>query len=134
MARHGEEEGMHAATHLPPGLTRLWAGRIMHAHRPEGENMEVSPHVLRHTFLRRLAETKGVHEAREASGHQSDRSIWRSVKPDQQTLAGAIDELECYQRVAPGLASTSTGAPYVHSATCFSLRIVVADKMFGIGI
>jgi hypothetical protein len=50
--------------------------------------------VLRHTFLRKLAETKGVHYAREASGHQSDRYIWRYVKPDQQTLAEAIDALE----------------------------------------
>jgi hypothetical protein len=45
---------------------------------------------LRHTFLRKLAETKGVHYAREASGHQSDCYIWRYVKPDQQTLAEAI--------------------------------------------
>src|SRR5262249_37154843 len=58
------------------------------------ENIEVSPHVLRHTFLRQLAETKGVHYAREASGHQSDRYIWRYVTPDQQMLADAIDELE----------------------------------------
>ncbi len=58
------------------------------------EKIEVSPHVLRHTFLRKLAETKGVHYAREASGHQSDRYIWRYVKPDLQTLAEAIDELE----------------------------------------
>jgi hypothetical protein len=34
MARHGEEEGMHAATHLTPvSQTRLWAGRIMHKPR-----------------------------------------------------------------------------------------------------
>ena len=58
------------------------------------EKIDVSPHVLRHTFLRKLAETKGVHYAREASGHQSDRYIWRYVKPDQQMLADAIDELE----------------------------------------
>ena len=64
------------------------------AHLPEEEKIDVSPHVLRHTFLRKLAETKGVHYAREASGHQSDRYIWRYVKPDQQTLADAIDELE----------------------------------------
>jgi integrase/recombinase XerD len=55
---------------------------------------DVSPHVLRHTFLRKLAEIKGVHYAREASGHQSDRYLWRYVKPDQQTLADTIDELE----------------------------------------
>jgi integrase/recombinase XerD len=66
----------------------------MHAHLPKGEKMEVSLHVLRHTFLRKLAETKGVHNAREASGYQSDCYIWRSVKPDQQTVADAIDALE----------------------------------------
>ena len=60
----------------------------------EEERIDVSPHVLRHTFLRKLTETKGVHDAREASGHQSDRYIWRYVKPDQQTLADAVDELE----------------------------------------
>ena len=60
----------------------------------DAEKIEVSPHVLRHTFLRKLAETKGVHYAREASGHQSDRYIWRYVKPDQQTLAEAVDALE----------------------------------------
>ena len=33
---------MHAATHLTPvSNTRLWAGRIMHAHLPEGEKMDV---------------------------------------------------------------------------------------------
>jgi hypothetical protein len=32
------------------------------------EKIDVSPHVLRHTFLRKLAETKGVHYARETSG------------------------------------------------------------------
>jgi integrase/recombinase XerD len=64
------------------------------AHLPEEEKIDVSPHVLRHTFLRKLAETKGVQYAKEASGHQSDRYIWRYVKPDQQTLADAIDELE----------------------------------------
>ena len=64
------------------------------AHRPAEERIDVSPHILRHTFLHKLAETKGVHYAKEASGHQSDRYIWRYVKPDRQTLAEAIDELE----------------------------------------
>jgi len=31
---------------------------------------------------------------RPASGHQSDRYIWRYVNPDQHTLAETIDELE----------------------------------------
>jgi integrase/recombinase XerD len=64
------------------------------AHLSEEERIEVTPHVLRHTFLRKLAESKGVHYAKEASGHQSDRYIWRYVQPDRQTLAEAIDALE----------------------------------------
>jgi site-specific recombinase XerC len=64
------------------------------AHLSEEEKIEVSLHVPRHTFLRKLAETKGVQYAKEASGHQFDRHIWRYVKPDCQTLAEAVDELE----------------------------------------
>lgn len=82
-------------------LSRREAALIMqriagqaNANRLQKEHIQVTPHVLRHTFLRKLAEKKGVHYAREASGHQSDRYIWRYVKPDQQTLAEAIDELE----------------------------------------
>jgi integrase/recombinase XerD len=52
------------------------------ANRKDGERIIVSPHVLRHTFLRKLAEEKGVHYAKEASGHRSDRYIWRYVKPE----------------------------------------------------
>lgn len=57
------------------------------------EKAKVSPHILRHTFLRKLAEEKGVQYAKEASGHKSDRYIWRYVKPSQQSLAQAIDDL-----------------------------------------
>jgi integrase/recombinase XerD len=64
------------------------------AHRRASEYLRVSPHVLRHTFLRKLAEEKGVQYAKEASGHLSDRYIWRYVKPDRQSLADAIDALE----------------------------------------
>jgi integrase/recombinase XerD len=49
-------------------LSRREAYGIIHrvaaqanAHLPEDEKIDVSPHVLRHTFLRKLAETKGVH-------------------------------------------------------------------------
>ncbi len=63
-------------------------------HLKPDEHIRVSPHVLRHTFLRKLAEEKGVHYAKEASGHLSDRYIWRYVKPSTQSLADAIDALE----------------------------------------
>jgi integrase len=58
------------------------------------KQITVSPHVLRHTFLRKLAEEKGVQYAKEASGHKSDRYIWRYVKPNQESLVEAIDELD----------------------------------------
>ena len=63
-------------------------------HRRASEHVKVSPHVLRHTFLRKLAEQRGVQYAKEASGHKSDRYIWRYVRPDRQSLADAIDEME----------------------------------------
>ena len=58
------------------------------------EYIHVSPQVLRHTLLRKEANEKGVRYAMELSGHRSDRYIWRYVKPDVQSLADAIDELD----------------------------------------
>ena len=52
----------------------------------------MSPYILRHTLLRKVAHEKGVHYAMERSGHRSDRYIGRYVKPDAQSLAEAIDE------------------------------------------
>ena len=63
-------------------------------HRRANEHLKVSPHTLRHTFLRKFAGEKGVQYAKEASGHRSDRYIWRYVKPDTQSLAEAIDDLD----------------------------------------
>jgi integrase/recombinase XerD len=64
------------------------------AHLPEAEKIKVSPHVLRHTLLRKVANEKGVHFAMKLSGHRSDRYIWRYVQPSEQSLAEALDELE----------------------------------------
>jgi len=68
--------------------------RQANAHLPAKERFTITPHVLRHTFLRKLAETKGIQYAKEASGHKRDRYVWRYVKPDQQTLAEAVGALE----------------------------------------
>jgi integrase/recombinase XerD len=64
------------------------------AHLPPDQHLDVSPHVLRHTLLRKVANEKGVHYAMELSGHRSDRYIWRYVRPDAQSLAEALDDLE----------------------------------------
>jgi integrase/recombinase XerD len=64
------------------------------AHLSPDQHLDASPHVLRHTLLRKVANEKGVHYAMELSGHRSDRYIWRYVRPDAQSLAEAMDELD----------------------------------------
>jgi integrase/recombinase XerD len=68
--------------------------RQANAHLPLEQQIQASPHILRHTLLRKVANGKGVHYAMELSGHRSDRYIWRYVRPDAQSLADAIGELE----------------------------------------
>ena len=66
----------------------------VNAHLPPDQHLIVSPPVLRHTLLRKVTNEKGVHYTMELSWHRSDRYIWRYVRPDAQSLADAIDELE----------------------------------------
>ena len=68
--------------------------RQANAHLPADQHLAVSPHILRPTLLRKVANEKGVHYAMELSGHRSNRDIWRYVKPDAQSLANALDELD----------------------------------------
>jgi integrase/recombinase XerD len=81
------------------GRKQFWAilkrvERLANAHLPDAERFTVTPHVLRHTLLRKLAEVKGVQYAMAASGHKTDRYIWRYVQPGSQDLADAIDAVE----------------------------------------
>ena len=64
------------------------------AHLPEAERFTVSPHVLRHTRLRRAAEEKGVQFARKLSGHRSDKYIWRYIQPSDQDFELSMDQLD----------------------------------------
>jgi hypothetical protein len=59
--------------------------RQANAHLPSEEDIPASPHILRLTLPRKVANEKGVHYAVELSGHQSDRYIWRYVKPKAQS-------------------------------------------------
>jgi integrase/recombinase XerD len=100
LEQRGDAPGPLFPTRSNRRLSRREAAHIVeriagqaNASRSEKEHIQVTPHVLRHTFLRKLAEEKGVHYAREASGHQSDRYIWRYVNIDRLALADVIDEL-----------------------------------------
>jgi integrase/recombinase XerD len=59
----------------------------------EKNHIELSPHVLRHTALRKWTEKKGVQFAQKIAGHASDRYIWRYVTPSEDEVQAAVDEL-----------------------------------------
>jgi integrase/recombinase XerD len=60
---------------------------------PNQQQIEISPHLLRHTSLRRWAEKKGVRYARQISGQVSDRYIWRYTQPSRQKTRDAVEDL-----------------------------------------
>jgi integrase/recombinase XerD len=64
------------------------------AHLAEAEQLSVTPHVLRHTRLRRAAEEKGIQFARKLSGHKSDKYIWRYIQPAEGDFEEAMDKLD----------------------------------------
>jgi integrase len=76
------------------GRSHLEADRAQaSAKLPPEERLQFSAHVLRHTFLRKLARKKGVEFAMEAAGHCSSRYIWRYVKPSEDEKAEAVEGL-----------------------------------------
>ena len=60
---------------------------------PEKDRIEVSPHVLRHTALRKWTEDKGVHFAQKIAGHASERYFWRYVTPSESEMDEAAESL-----------------------------------------
>ena len=59
---------------------------------PAGEQISVSPHVLRHTRLSQVARDKGVEFAMELSGHRSTKYIWRSIQADDDEMDSALSD------------------------------------------
>ena len=60
---------------------------------PESQQIRITPHVLRHTMLRKVAEEHGVQYAMELSGHTSSRYICRYVKPLRARIEEAVEGL-----------------------------------------
>jgi integrase/recombinase XerD len=50
------------------------------------EKFHLSPHMLRHTFLKRVADKHGVHIAQKMSGNASISQIFRYTKPSQDEI------------------------------------------------
>src|SRR5262249_42307617 len=60
---------------------------------PEDERIRFSAHVLRHTFLRKVAQHHGVQFAMEAAGHTSSKYIFRYVRPSEAEKEKALENL-----------------------------------------
>lgn len=58
----------------------------MAAAEDEGESFQLTPHMLRHTFLNRVADKHGIHVAQQMSGNVSGQEIFRYTKPSQDEV------------------------------------------------
>jgi integrase/recombinase XerD len=56
------------------------------AHLPEDEKIHLHPHKLRHTFLKRIADKEGVHNAHKLSGNITTSIIYRYTAPSQKEM------------------------------------------------
>lgn len=57
------------------------------------DRIKLSPHMLRHTFLKRVTDKHGVHIAQKLSGNVSVREIFRYAKPSEEESAGLVEAL-----------------------------------------
>jgi integrase/recombinase XerD len=60
---------------------------------PANERFHLTPHQLRHTFLKKLADKHGIHVAQRLSGNVSIRQIFRYTKPSQEEMDQLVGEL-----------------------------------------
>ena len=59
----------------------------------EDEQIKIHPHLLRHTFLKRIASKEDIRAAREVSGLNSDKYLWRYVKITDEEVEKAVTGL-----------------------------------------
>lgn len=58
------------------------------------DKLHLSPHMLRHTFLKKIADKHGVHIAQKMSGNVSISEIFRYTKPSQDEIDQIAEELD----------------------------------------
>ncbi|MBN8828092.1 MAG: tyrosine-type recombinase/integrase [Sphingobacteriia bacterium] len=57
------------------------------------EKIRLTPHMLRHTFLKNVADSEGVHVAQALSGNISMREIFRYTKPSHDEIESISEKL-----------------------------------------
>ena len=63
------------------------------AHLPEEDHFRFTPHMLRHTFLKRVADKHGVHVAQQMSGNISIKEVFRYTKPSSEEMEEVAEEV-----------------------------------------
>jgi integrase/recombinase XerD len=57
------------------------------------ERTKLTPHMLRHTFLKRVTDKHGIHIAQQLSGNVSVREIFRYARPSYEESASVVENL-----------------------------------------
>jgi len=57
------------------------------------QKFHISPHQLRHSFLKRVTDEYGIHFTHRVSGNISVREIFRYAKPSQEEINSSIKKL-----------------------------------------
>ena len=63
------------------------------AYLSTNEKIKLTPHMLRHSFLKRVADKHGLHVAQNLSGNVSIKEIFRYTKPDSNQKHDMVQEL-----------------------------------------
>ena len=59
----------------------------------KNDKIKLTPHMLRHTFLKRVADKHGIHVAQQMSGNISIQEIFRYTKPNQDEIDETAENL-----------------------------------------
>ena len=57
------------------------------------DRVKLTPHMLRHTFLKRITDKHGVHIAQKLSGNVSIKEIFRYAKPSEDESMSVVEKL-----------------------------------------
>ncbi len=63
------------------------------AYLSTNEKIKLTPHMLRHSFLKRVADKYGLHVTQDLSGNVSIKEILRYTKPDNNQKHDMVQDL-----------------------------------------
>ena len=99
------------------------------AHLPPAQHLEVSPHVLRHTLLRKVANEKGVHYAEVYEEARAAGPMPSAGGARQPLAAAPVLIVACINTPASGRSSFQTGASTYPSVQ----NLLLAAGALGLG-